>query len=162
MAVARILGAFALLFFVSCSRVEAPPPPLPPPPDLILTDSQVVGCYERVPAGRGEPSAPWEPPARFFLSNERDVRPVGNPPRGRKVIQAASYRGWGRWERTENTAVRVIWTNEYKGIRLTLRRSSTDGLWRGRTEPFSDDGLAPPGTEISVRRISDAACELKP
>ena len=68
----------------------------------------------------------------------------------------------GRWERTENTAARVIWTNEYKGIRLTLRRSSTDGLWRGRTEPFSDDGLAPPGTEISVRRISDAACELKP
>ena len=161
MALARIPAALALLFSVSCSRVEAPPAPPPPPPDLVLTDNQVAGCYERLPAEREQPSGPWEPPARFFLTNETDVGPAGNPPRGRKVTQAASYRAWGRWELTDNTAIRVTWTNESDGIRATLRRSSTDGLWRGRTEPFSDGGLAPPGTEISVRRVSDARCDLK-
>jgi len=162
MALARILVALAVLFSVRCSQVEAPPAPPPPPPDLILTDSEVAGCYERTEAGTGEPRAPWEPPARFLLSNERDVRPEGNPPGGWKVTQAAGYRAWGRWERTENTAIRVTWTTGYQGIRVTLRRSSADGLWRGRTEPFSDDGLARPGTEISVRQVSDAVCDPKP
>jgi hypothetical protein len=161
MALARILVALAVLFSVHCSRVEAPPAPPPPPPDLILSDSQIAGCYQRIQAGTGEPRAPWEPPARFFLSNERDVRPEGDPPRGRKVTQAAGYRAWGRWERTENTAIRVMWTTDYQGIRVTLRRTN-DGLWRGRTEPFSDDGLVPPGTEVAVRRVSDAHCELQP
>ena len=128
----------------------------------ILTDSQIAGCYEQVAAAPGEPPNPWEPPARFFLSNETDVGPAGNLPRGRRVTQAASYRGRERWERTENTAIRVTWTNEYQGVRVILQRSSTEGLWRGRTEPFSDDGLAPPGTEISVRRVSDVPCEQKP
>ena len=162
MALGRILVALGVLFTVGCSRVEAPPSPPPPPPDVVLTDTQISGCYERVPAATGEPRAPWEPPAWFILRNEKDVRPEGNPPRGHKVTQAASYRAWGRWERTENTAIRVTWTNEYQGIRVTLRRSSADGLWRGQTEPFSDDGLAPPGTEISVRQVSDVACEQKP
>ena len=156
MALGRILAALGVLFTFGCSRVEAPPAPPPPPPDLILTDSQIAGCYERVPAATGEPRAPWEPPAWFFLSNEKDVRPEGNPPRGHKVTQPANYRAAGHWERTGNTTIRVTWTTDYHGIRVTLRRGSTDGLWRGRTEPFSDDGLAPPGTDISVRRVSEA------
>jgi hypothetical protein len=171
MAFARILVALAVVFTVRCSWAEAPP--APPPPSAkqrllaeaqrVLRDTHVPGCYEHVPPERSGPqfrhAAPWQPPERFYLSTDFTTDPPGD---GAKVMRADSYRASGTWRRLDDNTIEVSWSTDFAGVRVTLRRSSTDGLWRGRTQPFSDDGLAPPGTEISVRRVSDVPCEQKP
>ena len=168
MALARTLVALAVLLVVSC-KAEAPPAPPPPPPSVklrllrdaerLLGESKLPGCYEHVPPERGSPpprhAAPWEPPDRFYLSTE------AAPGDRAKVIQADSYRASGTWRRLDDNTIEISWSTDFQWVRLLLRRSS-DSVWRGRTEPFSDDGLAPPGAEISVRRVSDAHCEPNP
>ena len=160
MAVLRLRVAVALLFSISCGREEAPPP-LPPPPDLAHTDTQVAGCYEHVPPEQGGPpmrhAAPWEPPERFYL-RRAEVNAVGNL-RGGRITQANTYRGSGDWIRTDDNAIRLTWTNGSEGIRVTLRRSSTDGWWRGQTEPSSNmGGVVIRSQAVVVRRVADAAC----
>ena len=161
MAVLRLWVAVALLFSISCSREEAPPP-LPPPPDLTHTDTQVAGCYEQVLTKPGEPpmrhAAPWEPPERFYLGRS-EISIVNNPPGGGRITQANGYRASGDWIRTDDNAIRLKWTHGSEGIQVTLRRSSTDGWWRGQTEPFSNmGGVVIRSQAVVVRRVADAAC----
>jgi hypothetical protein len=164
MAVSRILLAIALLFSGICGDEDAPPPlPPPPPPDLILTDSQVEGCYEHVPRTPGEPPmrhvAPWEAPERFYLRRS-EISIVNNPPKGGKITQTDTYPASGHWQRTDDNAIRLTWTNGAEGIRVTLRRSSTDGWWRGHTEPFSNmGGVVIRNQVVVVRRVADVACQ---
>jgi hypothetical protein len=61
------------------------------------------------------------------------------------------------WQLTNQNTIQVSWND----IQATLRRGSTDDLWRGKMESSSDDGRVYPGPGISVRRVDDAVCDPK-
>jgi hypothetical protein len=137
---ARILVALALLFSLSC-RAEAPPaPPPPPPPEIILTDSQVMGCYEHVPGHRPMSHvAPWEMPGTFYLTNDISghltndrwgaVATHGRTLPLRWVRQADTYRATGFWLLERPNTIHIRWTPRgEQGLWVTLRRGSTDDV----------------------------------
>jgi hypothetical protein len=164
MAVSRIPLAVALLLSMSCGWEEAPPPLPPPPPPALTLAGSGEGCYEHVPGEPGRPSvrhtAPWELPERFYLGRNEIASGVGNAPKATKITQAGTYRAMGHWQRIDDNAIRLTWTNGSEGVQVALRRSSTDGLWRGQTEPFSNmGGVVIRSQAVVVRRVADAACQ---
>ena len=133
-----------------------------------------MGCYQQAEQAPVAPRPPWEPPRSFYLTGDlrivyladcrlellRNRRTDCRPTAWRRARQADNYRADGSWQLTDQNTVDISWSTVFHGIHVTLRRGSTDDLWRGRTEPFSDGGsTVPPGREISVRRVTDAMCE---
>jgi hypothetical protein len=141
-------------------------PDAPPPPAPWTGDRELIGCYERgVPARaalRPGDAAVWELPPTFYLSPELQ----GLVPLEGKTVplwwirQGKDYRASGYWRVIGPNTILIAWSTGFQGVEATLRRASTDEMWRGRSVPFSDDGTAPAGVEVAVRRISDDRCDF--
>ena len=122
-----------------------------------------MGCYERIATGWSiRFAAPSETPRTFYLTNTLHgvVDLAGVTPRG--VRQADAYRASGSWRLESLDTIQVAWATGFQGVAGTLRRGATEGVWRGRTVPFSDDGIVPLGDDVSVRRVSDQSCDFPP
>jgi hypothetical protein len=152
------VAPIAFLFCVGCAdRNSLPDAPRPPTP--VTTESQVVGCYQHIPGERPMSHvAPWDMPRTFYLT-------AGPFPSYEKTLtlwwvkQASVYRGSGHWRLTGLNTIEIVWSTGFQGVRATLRRGSTDDVWRGRTVPFSDDGIAAAGVDVSVRSVEDSDCD---
>lgn len=159
------LSIATIVCSVSC-RDPGPIPPVPPPPvTSIFGPSDVLGCYQHVPSRSVMRHAPpWEPPAKFQLVIEArmTVPREGRVVTLRGIRQARSYRADGYWRVTGDGMMEVTWTNGFEGVRLRLQHGTVDDMWRGWTEPYSDDGVAAAGARVSVRRVDAAACRFGP
>lgn len=152
----------ASLLCVGCAEQD-PLPDIPPPSARVTVESEFVGCYERIATGWSVRfAAPSETPRTFYLTNTLQgvVDLAGVTPRG--VRQADAYRASGSWRLESLDTIHVAWATDFQGVAVTLRRGATDGVWRGRTVPFSDDGIVPLGDDVSVRRVSDQSCDFPP
>ena len=162
MAVSRSAFLIAPLFFVACATQE-PPPDVPSLPAPVTTESQVVGCYEEArPEQPSRHVAPWGTPSRFYLTDRlQGLAPLNvGTVALRWVIQADYYRASGHWRLTGPNTIQIVWTTGFQGVSVALRRGSVDEMWRGGTRPFSDDGRAVPGVEMSARRVRDEDCDF--
>jgi len=155
----------ALLSCVGCADRD-PLPDAPRSPAPVMVESQAVGCYEHVPGERPmRHLPPWEMPRTFYLTNDLHgyltndrwgaVATHGRPVALRWVRHVDSYRATGIWllERPNTIHIRL------QGLWVTLRRGSSDEVWRGQPTKWSNDGTTTPGVDVSVRRVSDSDCD---
>jgi len=139
---------------------DAPPaPPAPPRSAIIVSDTEVVGCYEVV-ALRWETPPPklrdlllFEPSQAFFLSAE--FHPLGRrmiTPRG--PDHAHTYSGW---RVVKQTTIEAVWSAGPDGVRASMHRHPKDpALWEGLAERVSRND--PSQGWIVLRRTSRAPC----
>ena len=170
MAIHRLAVAMTLLCSMGCVDQDSALPVPPSPPAPIVSVRQVVGCYRHTEQSLIFARPPWSPPRTFYLTGELlgvtlldcwsvppwsagDCRPVA-------LWKARGADGptHGIWRLTNQNSIQMSWND----IQATLRRGSTDDLWSGKMESASDDGRVYRGPDISVRRVSDAVCDLKP
>jgi hypothetical protein len=57
--------------------------------------------------------------------------------------------------------VEITWSDGFEGVRVRLQRGSSDELWRGWMEPYTDGGTAPAGARVSIQKRDDAACRFR-
>lgn len=57
-------------------------------------------------------------------------------------------RGW--WEHAEGGGVKIVWTNGFSGVDLTL--ASASGTWRGQAKTFWDFGRPEQNAEVELHR----------
>jgi hypothetical protein len=171
MAIRRLAVALTILCSMGCVDQDSALPVPPSPPAPIVSVPQVVGCYRHTEQSLIFARPPWSPPRTFYLTGELvavtlldcwsvppwsagDCRPVARW-KARRADNYPAY--YGTWQLTNQNTIQVSWND----IQATLRRGSTDDLWRGKMESSSDDGRVYPGPGISVRRVDDAVCDPK-
>lgn len=105
-------------------------------PPMNLGEDEV---YVRIPSKVSMGEEPFDGLAdRWRLSPGPDT-----PPEDVEMMK-----GW--WEHREGGGVRVVWTNGFSGVSITL--ASANGTWRGRATTFWDFGRPAQSTEVEFHR----------
>jgi hypothetical protein len=161
----RCVFLVALSLCVGCAPDPGSLPDTPPPPAPWTGDRDIIGCYERgVPARTLRPgnAAVWELPPTFYLSPELQglASLEGKTVPLWWIRQGKDYRASGHWKVIGPNTISIAWSTGFQGVEATLRRASTDDMWRGWSVPFADDGTAPARLGVTVRRVSDAHCDF--
>jgi hypothetical protein len=150
-----ILALMPLVLCVSCVEPEPPAsvPPLPPH-DGRLSDENVVGCYELlslswVPELRADEQPFFTPPRSFAL-----VHDSSRFPSRRIVSRAPTTFDLASWGVTIQNELEASWGTGLGGVRLIVRRRSTDGHFHGRAEPWTDSGPPPSRGKVEFRQVA--------
>lgn len=159
----RNLYLVALVALTNGCTADAPPAPPAPPQRLIVSDVEVVGCYELVtlrwekPPARLRDLLVYEPPQVFFLSAEQH-------PKGRRTITPRdpnAAHAYSAWRVVKQTTIEAIWSTGSEGVRASVHRHSTDPLlWEGLAERMSR--IDPSQGRIVLRRTSPGPCPPSP